>query len=135
MQDLDLDPKGMAAIPVKAVCSVTGAWVTSKPELLQPFRGIYTEAFVKHRMKWLPGQPLTVLELSARRFQRPLMVPNDPGFWGCFSWASVPTSQALHDAVAQSEPAIDATTLQRLQAQLRRALQHETELPLGSSDV
>ena len=44
------------------------------------------QAFLDGRLKWRPGQALTVLELRAYRLARPLVVRPHPRHFGCFSW-------------------------------------------------
>ena len=109
---------------MKASCRVTGVWTISDPAVLQPLtrHHIYTPTFIQQRMKWRPGQPLTVVEVAASRFRQPVLVPNSESLWGCFSWTSVADLDLMR-AAADAEPAVRSEEWQGLQEELRQALQ------------
>lgn len=80
--------------------------------------------FLESRLKWRSKQPITVLELRARRLAAPLLTPPREEFFGCFSWvqgleAPAPGQQqqqltAAALAAAPGEPALgDAAWAQR----------------------
>ena len=50
------------------------------------------------------------MELRCKRFQDPLMLPNVPELWGCFSWARVPPSFDITDDLwTRAAPSISGT--------------------------
>ena len=122
MQDLALTPRSMPSIPVKCVCKVTAAWSIADAQFLAQLQDlhIYTESFLSSRMKWRPGQPLTLLEVAAHCFADPVLVQNEERFWGCFSWTTIAADQLDLD---RTRPALDAADFAAAQQRLRGAMQ------------
>ena len=127
-QDLALTPKSMPEIPIKCTCKATAAWSISDAECLNPLRDlhIYTAEFLRQRMKWRPGQKLTLLEVAATPYIDPVYVQNLQRYWGCFSWTSIDNKQLMSDQKAGA--AIDARVFAAAQTKLRRVLQGADQL-------
>lgn len=67
---------------------VTGAWATSSPmigEVLDAWH-CYGPQFVEKRLGGARKGPLTVMEVRAFALDEPVVLENEPGLWGCFSW-------------------------------------------------
>ena len=84
------------------------------------------------RLKWRAAQPLTLLELRARRLRPPLALPARDDFWGCFSWVDVGASAAADAAERwrHGTPAVPGEEFAEKQAALRRALRGLEAEPL-----
>ncbi len=76
------------------------------------------------RLKWRPHQPLTLLELRARRLEPGLALPARDEFWGCFSWVDVGAAAAAEarDRWARGAPALPDDVFASRQVALRGAL-------------
>lgn len=65
------------------------------------------------------------MELRCRRLPEPLMLPNVPELWGCFSWAALPSDFEVNEELwSKAVPVIlsEEQWAERQQA-LRRALE------------
>lgn len=67
-----------------------------RPAALLPFH-IWNEAFVTERLRWKPGQPLSVLLLRVYRLPEPQRLLYEPSYGGCKSWIDLHTSIALDE--------------------------------------
>lgn len=87
------------------------------------------------RLKRRAAQPLTLLELRARRLRPPLALPARDDFWGCFSWVDVGARAAAEAAERwrHGTPAVPDEDFAAKQAALRRALRGMEAEPLGLS--
>ena len=96
-------------------------------ECLHPLQDlhIYTDTLLEARMKWRPGQMLTLLEVAAMQFPVPRYVLNEHSFWGCFSWTAIEdmdiTSKDLRTVIKPDTFAV-------AQARLRAVLQKSDRL-------
>ena len=90
------------------------------------------ESAAQARLKWRAAQPLTLLELRARRLRPPLALPARDSFWGCFSWVDVGAAAAAEAAERwrHGTPAIPVEEFAEKQAALRRALRVMAAEPL-----
>ena len=79
------------------------------------------------------AQPLTLLELRARRLRPPVALPARDHFWGCFSWADVGERAAAEGAARwpHGAPALPDAAFADKQAVLRRALRGVQAEPLA----
>jgi len=79
---------------------------------------------IQARLKWRPHQPLTLLELRARRREPGLALPARDEFLGCFSWVDVGKAAAVEarDRWARGAPALPDDVFASRQAALRGAL-------------
>ena len=72
-------------------------------------------------MKWRRQQPITVLELRCKKLREPLVLPQNSGYYGCFSWVDFHSQcQNMH---AEGEYVIAEEEFKERQARLRAALQ------------
>ncbi|KAI7842904.1 hypothetical protein COHA_003416 [Chlorella ohadii] len=86
--EVQYDPKQQAQLSLGTFCTVTGAWTTHDPAVLELLDELHcwAPAFLEARLKWRGKQPVTVLELRASRLELPLLTPPREEFFGCFSW-------------------------------------------------
>lgn len=118
------EPKTQPEVVFEVAGEVTGCWTTMDPGVLPLTSGlhIWSDAFLEHRLKWRPKQPITILEVRARRIPGSrLAVPSDPDMFGCFSWVDLTSATQAAD-VSEWEPAIPDAEFVKRQVQLRQAL-------------
>ena len=96
------DPHAHPQLSFPTAATVTGAWTTFDPAVLALLDALHVWApgFLENRLRWRERQPITVLELRARRLAPPLVLPPQEHFWGCFSWVDL-GSQQQHPQQAQ----------------------------------
>ena len=76
------------------------------------------------RLRFRANQKITVLELRCKRIASPVMLPNVPEIWGCFSWASLPPGYEISDSMWDSAtPVIDDEMWADRQRRLRSAIE------------
>ncbi|KAK9846560.1 hypothetical protein WJX81_006598 [Elliptochloris bilobata] len=140
-EELDFEPKGLPSLQLGVAAELTGAWTVTAPadpdagaELLAVTQGlhVYGSKFLQARLKWRPRQPLTLLELRARRLRPPLALPARDEFWGCFSWVNIGAEAAKQAAHGwqHGTPALPDDVFLEKQAALRRALRSMQVEPL-----
>ena len=102
MQELETEPKEQAELSICHLATVTGCWKTFDPTVLAALseHHVWTEQFLDSRLRWRPKQPITVMELRCQKLQRPLIVPNQESYWGCFSWVDI--AKGIDSAAVQS---------------------------------
>jgi hypothetical protein len=145
--EVTFDPKAQPQMEFATAATVTGAWTTFDPEVLDLLDELHVwgPGFLENRLRWRPKQPITVLELRAYRLNQPFVLPTREEFWGCFSWLELGSwadllpagvAAAREDERAQlaavGQPALDdaafASRQQLCQQQLGRLADVE-ELP------
>ena len=89
--EVRFDPRAHSELSFSTAATVAGAWTTFDPEVLALLDSLHVWApgFLENRLRWRERQPITVLELRARRLAAPLVVPPQEHFWGCFSWVDL----------------------------------------------
>jgi hypothetical protein len=78
-------------LALRCLCEVHSAHALDDPgqvEALEPFH-VWTPAYMRERLDWRPRKPLWAVVMRASARAEPLLVPRDPAFDGCRSWAEL----------------------------------------------
>jgi len=123
---LAFEPKKRKAVKIFAIAEVAGAWTTSDPSIIEETLEfhMWKPEYLEKRLSWKPEQPMTLLDLRVRRLKDPLMVPNKPELWGCFSWVQVPSPWDI-DALWESGKPVDA--MKSVDAATRKLLRYRLQ--------
>lgn len=64
-QEMALEPKSLPALQLNCLATITGAWATHDPMVLQATDPLHVwgPEFLEARLKWRSKQPITILEL------------------------------------------------------------------------
>jgi len=112
-----------SVLELRSAAELTGCWTTADPRVL-PLTSelhIWSEELLGTRLRWRPGQPLTVMELRCFNLAEPLRLEMLDGYKGCFSWVDV-GDQLKGRPLPKMEPALRDREFGKKQALLRMRL-------------
>lgn len=120
--------KDLDVIPIEYAFRITGAWHVYDTDggigdALDDFH-VYRPEFFATRLSWKPEVPVCILEVQTFQLESSLMIPNEDGLWGCFSWLDLPgeCDMLLENVDALLTPAIPPAAFVERQRGLREIL-------------